>query len=233
MAGNGRTIRSIGKTDGRYHILLKLVAIRCVLISPLIFTCACAPDRREDPAITAKLKEITEAAIAREARDRADCLENRASKVAEHRRLMARGEFMEAYGAVANCGKLTADADLNTLADQARIADLEASAKNPKNSASDRLIALDALRREYPDKIGGTEKLFDTLTKAQALEKRAERSKRGVTIGMTQAEVLESSWGKPSNVNRTIRASGVTEQWVYPGGSYLYFTDGKLDTIQN
>lgn len=54
-----------------------------------------------------------------------------------------------------------------------------------------------------------------------------------VTIGMTKEEVLTEGWGKPSDVNRTTTASGVSEQWVYPGYKCLYFEDGILVTIQD
>lgn len=52
-----------------------------------------------------------------------------------------------------------------------------------------------------------------------------------VQIGMT-AEQARASWGAPRDVNRTTTAYGVHEQWVY-SGSYLYFEDGILRTIQN
>lgn len=68
--------------------------------------------------------------------------------------------------------------------------------------------------------------------KAQTAD-RAERRKRGVRIGMTADEVLMSSWGRPEHVNRTIRARGSSEQWVYGSGNYLYFENGILTTIQN
>ena len=62
----------------------------------------------------------------------------------------------------------------------------------------------------------------------------AARRKEGVKIGMTAERVLQSSWGKPESVNRTIRANGVHEQWVYRGShSYLYFDNGTLTSIQN
>jgi hypothetical protein len=60
----------------------------------------------------------------------------------------------------------------------------------------------------------------------------AERKSKGVSIGMTQEEVLQSMWGKPQKVNKTINGYGTSEQWVYDGG-YLYFDNGKLTTIQN
>jgi len=49
---------------------------------------------------------------------------------------------------------------------------------------------------------------------------------------MTMAQVLASSWGKPSKKNVTV-TSGVThEQWVYGNSNYLYFDDGILKSIQ-
>ena len=53
-----------------------------------------------------------------------------------------------------------------------------------------------------------------------------------VFIGMTSAQAQES-WGEPDDINRTISRAGVREQWVYGMGSYLYFEDGILTTIQN
>lgn len=67
--------------------------------------------------------------------------------------------------------------------------------------------------------------------KAAAAEAKRRRSE-GVSIGMTEKDVLASSWGKPERVNTTTRASGKSAQWVY-GRSYLYFKDGLLVTIQN
>lgn len=45
-------------------------------------------------------------------------------------------------------------------------------------------------------------------------------------------EKCKMAWGEPEKINKTITRSHVDEQWVY-GSSYLYFTDGKLTTIQN
>ena len=58
------------------------------------------------------------------------------------------------------------------------------------------------------------------------------RKKEGVSVGMSQFEVIESSWGKPLKINRTTTATSHREQWIYRGG-YLYFNDGILTTIQN
>ena len=71
----------------------------------------------------------------------------------------------------------------------------------------------------------------DEQTRAAALN-RAKLP--GVRIGMTASEVTsKTNWGKPRNINRTTTTSGTTEQWVYDGGNYLYFTNGVLTAIQN
>lgn len=69
--------------------------------------------------------------------------------------------------------------------------------------------------------------------KKREAEEKARKKSEGVTIGMTQQEVLDSSWGKPKDINRTITENHVYEQWVYGYPNYLYFTDGILTSIQN
>jgi hypothetical protein len=39
-------------------------------------------------------------------------------------------------------------------------------------------------------------------------------------------------WEGPDDVNTTVTAFGTTEQWVYSGNRYLYFTNGVLTAIQ-
>lgn len=62
----------------------------------------------------------------------------------------------------------------------------------------------------------------------------AEIAKRpSARIGMTAKEVVnKTNWGKPEQINRTITADGVAEQWVYGEGEYLYFRNGRLTAIQ-
>ena len=50
-------------------------------------------------------------------------------------------------------------------------------------------------------------------------------------IGMTEDEVIASSWGRPSSRNTTTTIDGIREQWVYRRG-YLYFENGILTAIQ-
>ena len=60
------------------------------------------------------------------------------------------------------------------------------------------------------------------------------KGRRGqVSIGMSATDVIDHGWCRPNSVNRTTTASGTSEQWVYGGRNYLYFTDGMLTSIQN
>lgn len=50
-------------------------------------------------------------------------------------------------------------------------------------------------------------------------------------IGMTEMEVMASTWGWPEKRNKTTTAGGESEQWVYEDG-YIYFKDGVVTAIQ-
>lgn len=52
-----------------------------------------------------------------------------------------------------------------------------------------------------------------------------------VWIGATDKHVM-LSWGRPEDINRTITANMVAEQWVYSGG-YIYIENGIVTAIQN
>lgn len=70
--------------------------------------------------------------------------------------------------------------------------------------------------------------------KANAAAKVAAKS-QGVILGMTMDEVINSSWGKPWSVNRSVYSFGTHEQWVYGTNpsNYLYFENGILTSLQN
>lgn len=57
-----------------------------------------------------------------------------------------------------------------------------------------------------------------------------------IAVGMTQWMVIDA-WGKPNDINTTTTEYGSSEQWVYRTGSYdakyVYFEDGKVETIQH
>jgi hypothetical protein len=56
---------------------------------------------------------------------------------------------------------------------------------------------------------------------------------RKIKIGMTK-EMVRWALGEPDRINNNINAGGKHEQWVYNSdGSYYYFDNGILTTIQN
>lgn len=67
---------------------------------------------------------------------------------------------------------------------------------------------------------------------AEAAALKKEKKRHGVSLGMSQEDAVDSSWGKPRKINRSIGSYGTHEQWVYDGG-YLYFENGVLTSIQN
>lgn len=73
---------------------------------------------------------------------------------------------------------------------------------------------------------------FENAKPADAAHNDAKPQKSAPAIGMTAEEVRNSSWGKPSDINKTTTAYGVHEQWVYSGNRYIYFDDGIVTSIQ-
>lgn len=70
---------------------------------------------------------------------------------------------------------------------------------------------------------------------AQLVEeaKRKENLKgKKPQIGMTEDEVINSSWGNPKDINKTTTAYGTREQWVYSLNKYIYLDDGIVTAIQ-
>ena len=51
-------------------------------------------------------------------------------------------------------------------------------------------------------------------------------------IGMTAQQVRESQWGEPQDINKTITANSISEQWVYGNGKYIYLENGIVVSIQ-
>jgi len=96
----------------------------------------------------------------------------------------------------------------------------------------------------------GSKALTEKVSQAKANEKAKEleryrhevemremSSRKEPRIGMSADAALKSSWGYPDDVNKTVNAYGVSEQWVYRGlgyskGRYLYFKNGILNSIQ-
>lgn len=50
-------------------------------------------------------------------------------------------------------------------------------------------------------------------------------------IGMTETEILNSTWGAPKRKNKTTTSYGTSVQWAYDKG-YITFSDGTVSAIQ-
>jgi len=69
------------------------------------------------------------------------------------------------------------------------------------------------------------------------IEMRERSLRKEPRIGMSADSAVKSSWGQPDDVNKTVNAYGVSEQWVYRGtgyakNRYLYFKNGILTSMQ-
>jgi hypothetical protein len=71
----------------------------------------------------------------------------------------------------------------------------------------------------------------DPIPKGTPKKIRALIEQGSIAIGMTEAQT-RLSVGAPDTVNKTVGQWGVHEQWVYAGGNYIYFENGKLVSFQ-
>jgi hypothetical protein len=158
----------------------------------------------------------------------------------EYDQQLARKEFWNASFAMKKCAQDLNNADYKQLADsaevKARISDINDKTKNPTT----RINQIEVLEKFFPNESKQFTTLKSTLiaenARSVASEAKAVKAKKrseGVSIGMSRADVLASSWGKPQSVNTTTNAYGVREQWVYGDRNYLYFKDGVLESIQH
>lgn len=51
-------------------------------------------------------------------------------------------------------------------------------------------------------------------------------------IGITREQLKMSSWGLPEDINKTTTKHGVSEQWVYGNGKYVYLENEIVTAIQ-
>ena len=128
----------------------------------------------------------------------------------------------------------------------ARTERIASDVQNEKLAAASRLESYNELLAYAPEtaaklrslikKIEADKRTYDAKMLRLKIKNETERKRQaksqGVSIGMSKQQVLESSWGKPKDINRTVTAYGTNEQCVYDGG-YLYFDGDLLTTVQN
>jgi hypothetical protein len=167
------------------------------------------------------------------------CNQQREARLAEIKQLMAAGEPWKAHLAANTCAAI-GDAEFTALSIAAEVAEYRRAAVDKTLPARVRITMIERLEGIDPKHAAPFKALKSQLAQIDAAEDAAERRRiaavkrrEGVRLGMTQEDVLASSWGRPEHINRTISARGTREQWVYGGRNYLYFEDGILVTIQN
>ena len=82
----------------------------------------------------------------------------------------------------------------------------------------------DRRRREFVDKNPSIGKTFAT-----------DIMNGRIRIGMNK-EMVIASWGRPKDINRTVTAHSVSEQWIYGtlrNRIYVYFRDGIMTSFQD
>lgn len=72
---------------------------------------------------------------------------------------------------------------------------------------------------------------FEKCAKKYGVSIALEICEGSVRIGWDK-EKCRLSWGEPRDINKSVGSWGVHEQWCY-SGSYLYFENGRLTSIQN
>lgn len=161
-------------------------------------------------------------------------------KKVEYFDLMDKQEFAKASQIMSGCSSRLDSQEYRDLIAIAEIKSYEIVIHGKLTPSANRLDALNQLEANYPEEVKKYTKLKAQLESEvknkKMLEAQAEIKKKkneGVSIGMTKADVLASSWGKPQSINTTTNAYGVREQWVYGGRNYLYFKNGILESIQN
>lgn len=153
-----------------------------------------------------------------------------------------KGNFYDAAYMLSECATELNDPELksefleNAIKHWREVTDSKLSTDKERSFAYKKLAELDTANS---DSHLQKHKKFEKLAEAKEAKDKAiaeaklkrEKKSKGVHIGMTTQDVLDSSWGRPEKINRSMNEYGTREQWVYPGYNYLYFDDGILKTI--
>lgn len=177
------------------------------------------------------------AAAANLERQREACRDSIAQRKIKYAKGIEDKKYWAAAAEVRECARILADPDLDALVKDAEVKAHLADITGKKTPLREKVRAIEMLARDYPDIGAKYQSEIPKLTAAAekqdaAAEARRKRSE-GIRIGMSKADVLAISWGKPERVNRTVNAYGSHEQWVYGSRSYLYFDGDALVSIQN
>ncbi|MCF1753383.1 hypothetical protein [Mariniradius sediminis] len=103
--------------------------------------------------------------------------------------------------------------------------------KNKEQAIEDSLIQV-RNKEEEIQRRQQYETRFNELTKKYGSTIGKRIFMKEVWIGMTE-DMLLDSWGEPEEINRTVTATLVRKQYVYPGQKYIYVENGKVTAWQD
>jgi hypothetical protein len=212
---------------------MKILAIfKLLVIISVVSACANQYPEMDSPA--PKNNELAES------KDVKECKSNKNILLSEYDKKILVGDYAGAARGLEKCADILKDSNLIEKTNEAMAVSFLKIADNKSYSANTRKAAIDNLGIQYPQEFAKNKEEIDQINavlvvelQKKAAQEKKKRKNEGVSIGMTQEEVIQSSWGKPRDINRTTNRYGVREQWVYGGGNYLYFEDGILTSIQN
>jgi len=91
---------------------------------------------------------------------------------------------------------------------------------------------LPAPNRNIPAQTGTKTSSTSTQAKIVSTPTQPTSTAKSVpALGMSPAEVLLTSWGKPIDKRTSGSANGTTEVWIYPGNRTVYFFNGVVTNI--
>ncbi len=76
-----------------------------------------------------------------------------------------------------------------------------------------------------------TRTISNTSTSTPDRPTTASTGKIDPAVGMSPAEVSQSTWGAPNNKRSSTSANGTTDVWTYTGKGTIYFYNGKVTQI--
>lgn len=172
-----------------------------------------------------------------QAKAHANCVASRSELLSRYEEEFGARRHWSAADVLRGCATRLNDAELLERVRKAEVASHMAIIGNKQQPPRARAEAMLRLAQDHPEAGRRFEnearQIIEQADRADQLAAKAKRKREGVSIGMTQQQALDSSWGRPSHINRTTTAAGMREQWVYGGGNYLYFSNGILVSIQN
>lgn len=90
-------------------------------------------------------------------------------------------------------------------------------------------------RSPGPDPVSQRAQALEAAVKAQQDVIQLAIMEKRVVVGMTSAQV-QTVWGPPTNINRTVTEHNTSEQWVYRQSNmrtnYVHLVDGVVRSFQ-